>query len=46
LIPELETVRVYSLDITDQKKFESELMAQRDNLEEMVLQRTADLSIS
>lgn len=46
LISELETVRVYSLDITDRKRSESELMEHRDHLEEMVEQRTADLSIA
>lgn len=44
LIPELETVRVYSLDISDLKHTESELREHRDHLEEIVLQRTADMS--
>ncbi|MBL1276147.1 MAG: MCP four helix bundle domain-containing protein [Ectothiorhodospiraceae bacterium] len=46
LIPELETVRVYSLDISDRKRSEAELKKHHIHLEVMVEQRTADLSIA
>jgi signal transduction histidine kinase len=46
LVDQKEAVRIYSLDITDQKRSEVELKEHRDHLEEMVAQRTADLSIA
>jgi signal transduction histidine kinase len=46
LVDEKEAVRIYLLDITDQKRSEAELKEHRDHLEEMVAQRTSDLSIA
>lgn len=46
LVEQKDAVRIYSLDITDQKRSEAELKEHRDHLEEMVAQRTGDLSIA